>query len=768
MDALSSTLCSSDRCSFPRIPKTPPTTKPPPPPQPNFKSKPNLPLPATITHTSNALLSASAKSRPLDQTLSLLRLLPSRDTLTWNTALSACLRHRRPIAALRLFQQMLLQPSEPDELTLRSVLDASLAAGDLRLLLQLHAHIAKKRFESAVVNARLMGAYCELGLIDFARGVFDGYPRESVAYTVMSNGYVKAGRYEDALLLFVEMLERDGVDVDGYSFTCALRASAGIRCLLVGRQIHAQLVKVSNGGDVFVGTALVDMYVKCGERGFAEKAFADISEPSVVSWNALMTGGELESRDALALFFRMRDLGVRPDRVTFACLLRACKSDVGIGLVQQMHCLVVKSGEVEIDVYIGGALFKMYVDQGCVCEARRVFHEMGDKDTLAYNFAIEGCLHNGYRSEAVNLFHEALDIGLQINEATFTSLMVGVGCLTAGKQLHCLAVKFGFCNGENSEFIASALIRMYAEFLCLDDAIRLFERIQSPDVVTWTSLITGYSQNGESREALNLYKLMLLNELAVRPNNYTFASVLRSCEAEEGKQIHAQIVKSGESDLYISNGLLDMYAKCGYIEAAEILFNRMSNRDLPSWNAMITSLARHGYAEAAINVFHELLSCDKMAPNHITFMGLLSACNHRGLVDDGYRYFGLIEKPTIDHYACLIDLVGRTGRLKEARDLLERMPFEPNELIWSSVLSASSIHGDVEMAEYSAKHLLELNPTDSGTYVTLSNVYAAAKKWDEVKRIRKLMKDHSVRKVPGCSWLMVNGNTHLFSVTNGI
>ncbi|KAK1319328.1 Pentatricopeptide repeat-containing protein [Acorus calamus] len=656
MDTLSSTLCSSDHCSFPRIPKTPPTTKPPPP-QLNFKSKPNLPLPATITHTSNALLSASAKSRPLDQTLSLLRLLPSRDTLTWNTALSACLRHRRPIAALRFFQQMLLQPSEPDELTLRSVLDASLATGDLRLLLQLHAHIAKKRIESAVANTRLMGAYWKLGLIDFAREVFDGYPqRESVAYTVMSNGYMKAGRYEDALLLFVEMLERDGADVDGYSFTCALRASAGIWCLLVGRQIHAQLVKVSNGGDVFVGTALVDMYVKCGERGFPEKAFADILEPNVVSWNALMTGGELESGDALALFSRMRDLGVRPDRVTFACLLRACKSDVGIGLVQQMHGLVAKSGEVEIDVYIGGALFKMYIDQGCVCEARRVFHEMGDKDTLAYNLAIEGCLHNGYGSE-------------------------------------------------------------------------------------------------------------------VPPNNYTFASVLRSCEAEEGKQIHAQIVKSGakvESDLYISNGLLDMYAKCGYIEAAEILFNRMSNRDLPLWNAMITSLARHGYAEAAINMFHELLSCDKMAPNHITFMGLLSACNHRGLVDDGYRYFGLIEKPTIDHYACLIDLVGRTGRLKEARDLLERMPFEPNELIWSSLLSASSIHGDVEMAEYSGEHLLELNPKDSGTYVTLSNVYAAAQKWDEVKRIRKLMKDHSVRKVPGCSWLMVNGNTHLFSVTNGI
>ncbi|KAF5199237.1 Pentatricopeptide repeat-containing protein [Thalictrum thalictroides] len=625
-----------------------------------------------------------------------------------------------------------------------------------------------------IMSTHLINLYGEFGMVGFARNVFDEIPLRDldvIAFSSMMGCYNKAGEYYDALNMLRFLMEIDCLSPNEFVLTSALSASAGSFSLCVGRQTHAYIVKALLCSDVFVGTALINMYTKCNEGGCAKKAFLEIEKPNVVAWNAVLAG-EYNGEEVLMLFEKMwRELesGVSPDHVTFATVLRACK-DIDLFTVSQLHGLIMKIIGVQVDVFIGGALFNILVENGSVFDAKKVFDGIHGKDITSFNLAIRGFRRNGHREEAVKLFHEAIQVEMELNEDTLTSLLIKIGDLNEGKQLHSLATKLGFTGSREYDApIASSLLMMYADFQCLDDAIRLFNQIICPDLILCTSMISCFSLRGETEKALKFYAIMLSQGLAEPPNHYTFSTVLHSCAnlaaVEEGRQIHAQIIKSDaitKSDVYVSSALIDMYAKSGYVTEAKSIFNKMPERDLPAWNAMITGLAQHGHADTAIEVFQELLNLPNIEPNHITFLGILSACSHSGLVVEGHGYFNMIKEPTVNHYACFVDLLSRSGCLEEAVNLIEEMPFDPNEVIWSSLLSASAMYNNIDIGEYSAKKLLQLNPKDPGTYVTLSNIYAAAGRWQDVNRIRKLMNDRVVRKNPGHSWLNVKGKTHVF------
>ncbi|KAG1331834.1 pentatricopeptide repeat-containing protein [Cocos nucifera] len=750
----------------------------------------HLPSPTTISHPkpssspssqstpltirTNLFFSSAAKSHPLDRTLKLFHLLPARDTVTWNTAISATLRHGRPDSALRLFLHMLRSfSSAPCAITIRLVLKAVSESNNSEFLPQMHAFVFKLQgllssSELTVSNTCLLNLYLKFGFPELAHKLFCGIPHSDVeAFTCMLMGYAEAGQHAKALRIFKEMIENDQLVMNEHVYSCALHACAGIPFLFDGRQIHAQVIKSTMASNAFVGTSLVDMYTKSGDTESTKKAFLDISEPSVVSWNALIAGN-LSGEEVLQLFGRMRLSGISPDHVTFACVLRACKDILSIHTVQQLHGLIVKMMQVELDVFVGEGLFEVYMDLGCFNEAQKVFSGMVEKDDVAFNLLIQGYLKNGHGDEAVGLFLEALEMQIELSEVTMTSLLMTKG-LDQGKQFHSLVIKFGYCDGHCSLSMIGSLIRMYSEHHCLDDALRLFEQIHHPDLVLWTSLISGFSRSGKRQEAINLYARMVAEGSVEPPNHYTYATILSSCARlaalGEGRQIHAQIIKSDfnfEHDSFVASGLSYMYAKCGYLEESSRIFNEMPERDLASWNAMISSLAQHGFAEQAIEIFQELLKQNDIKPNHITFVGVLSACSRCGMVDEGYQYFKSIEEPTVDHYACVVDMFGRAGRLKEAMDVVGEMPFEANEHIWSSILSASRIHGNIELGEYSARRLLDMNPKDPGTYIALSNIYAAAGRWDDMKRVRKLMESRTDGRNPGLSWLRVNGQKYVF------
>ncbi|WOL12002.1 Pentatricopeptide repeat-containing protein [Canna indica] len=728
---------------------------------------------ASLTIRTNLFLSSAAKSKPIDHVLRLFHLLPARDTVTWNTAISACLHRRRADVALRLFLDMLLSSShEPDPITLSLVFRACSEEDDSRLLPQIHAYVLKlceqlTSSELTVLNTCLLNLYRNFGQVELAHMMFDKIPnKDVVAFTSMLMTYMEDGRHAEALRIFQEMVESDPCMPNEHAYTCALRACASMSALFDGRQIHALVLKSNMVTDVFAGTSLVDLYAKCGEVELARKAFSQISEPSVVSWNALLTG-KLDGEEGLQLFGRMRSSGVSPDHVTFANVLRACRDGVGIEEVRQLHGIARKMMEIELNRFVSSALFEAYLDHGCFTEAQKVFGEMAEKDDVSYNLAIQGYSRNGHALEAVDLFNECLKKGKELREVTISLIMKELGL---GKQLHAAIIKFG-CYGDcNCECLFKSLIRMYLDHHLLDDAISVAEQIPCQEFILWTSLISGLSRIGKGQIALKLYLRMLTEESVEPLNPYMFSALLSSCAQfaalEEGKQIHAQIIKLDSRvmcDSFVANSLLYMYAKCGFIEEAIRIFEDIPKRDLATWNAMISSLAQHGFAERAIEMFQELVDMKEVEPNDITYVAVLSACNHCGLLEKGYQYFRSIKEPTIDHYACLIDMFARAGRSKEAVDFVEGMPFEGNEHIWSSLLASSCAHGNIDLGEYTAKKLLQLNPTDSGIYIALSNLYALAGRWDDVEHVRKLMKSRADAKQPGLSWLRLNSQQFSFA-----
>lgn len=362
-----------------------------------------------------------------------------------------------------------------------------------------------------------------------------------------------------------------------------------------------------------------------------------------------------------------------------------------------------------------------------------------------------------------------LSDGLRPDQFTFASVLSACASLLDlrwGKKVHSHSIITGF---EKDVFVGSALVDMYIKCDNIDNAFKVFDKMPERNVVSWTAMMVGFAQKGYGDKALSHFSQM--HCAGMKPDELTFASVLSACASltalEQGKQVHVHIVRSGyEAFVGVSNALVTMYAKSGSIDDAEQVFKKMLVQDEVSWTALVVGYAHHGLAKEALEVFDEMLS-KGMSPDHVTFIGVLSACNHAGLIDEGCRYFDSMTKchqitPKVDHYACMIDLLGRSGRLNEAETLIDNMPFEPDATVWGALLSACRTHGNVDVGKRAAEKLFELEPRNAATYVQLSNTYAAAGRWDDAARVRRMMKERGVKKVAGCSWIEVKSKWHAF------
>eukprot|EP01018_Ginkgo_biloba_P025611 Gb_06576 [translate_table: standard] len=312
---------------------------------------------------------------------------------------------------------------------------------------------------------------------------------------------------------------------------------------------------------------------------------------------------------------------------------------------------------------------------------------------------------------------------------------------------------------------------MYSKCGLLKDARQMFDKMIERDRISWNSMIAGYAEHTHDEEALKLFEEM--QRVGFKPDHFTFSNVLSVCAAlaalGQGRHVHAQIISTGfESDVGVGNALVDMYAKCGSIEDARQVFDKMPKRNIISWNAMIVGYAQHGDGNETLVLFEQMQHAH-VKPNKITFVGILAACNHRGLVDEGRHHFdsmsidyGII--PEADHYSCMVGLLGRAGCLDEAEDLINKMPFEPDAVIWGGLLAACRLYNNMELGKRVAEYLFELEPQSSAAYVALSNIYASCGSWDYVAKMRKLMKDKVLKKEPGCSWIEVKNKVHVFIV----
>eukprot|EP01018_Ginkgo_biloba_P019749 Gb_26057 [translate_table: standard] len=413
----------------------------------------------------------------------------------------------------------------------------------------------------------------------------------------------------------------------------------------------------------------------------------------------------------------------------------------------------------------------MYARCGDIEDACQVFYSMSKRDVVSWTAMISGYSLHGHDEKALNLFSQMQRADMKPNELTFSSVLSSCASLAAlkqGEQVHAHIIRTGF---QSHVSVGNSLTTMYAKCGSIEPARQLFDKMPERDMVSLTAMIAGYAQHGNGEEALNIFSLM--HRLVLKPNNFTFIGVLSSCAIlaalREGKQLHADIIKTGyDSHISVGNTLVSFYAKCGSIENACQVFNTMPKKDVVSWNTIIKGYAQHGYGEEALQLFTEMQQTG-MKPDCITFVGVLCACSHAGLVDQGCRYFNSMSQdyclmPSLDHYGCMVDLFGRAGRLVEAEEFINNMPFEPDATVWGALLGACRIHKNLELGKCIAERLLELKPECPATHILLANMYAAAGRWNDAANVRKMMKDKGLKKQPGCSWIEVKNRVHSFLV----
>ncbi|XP_059431102.1 pentatricopeptide repeat-containing protein At2g22410, mitochondrial-like [Corylus avellana] len=543
-----------------------------------------------------------------------------------------------------------------------------------------------------------------------------------------------------------------------------------------------------------------------GDIDYARVLFSQIENPNTYIWNTMIRGYCKAKVPTMGFLFfrRMVRERVQMDRRSFVFALKACEQFCTVLDGESVHCCIWKMG-FDSDLVVRNGLVHFYATRRCLKLARKMFDETSLKDVVTWTSMIDGYTVHNCTDEALQLFNLMLLSDVEPNEVTMIAVLSACslkGDLSMGKSIHeyiqkknlnsslnlqnamlDMYVKCGslvaareiFDNMINRDvFSWTSMVNGYAKFGKLDLARKFFDDMPERNVISWSAMIAGYSQNNQPKEALKLFLDMVEAGLVAIEN--TLVCVLSACSQlgslDLGQWIHHYYInqKRIQLSLILANAFIDMYAKCGRIDAAAMIFNEMLERDLVSWNSMIVGYASHGHATKALSLFEKMISL-RFTPDEITFVGLLSACSHGGLVSEGREYFESMERnfgiePKVEHYACMIDLFGRVGLLEEAYELIAKMPMKASIAAWGALLNACRMHGNVEMAKLSAFKLLELDPEDSGIYSLLANICAHERRWGDVKMIRSMMRERGVKKTPGRSLIEIEGDFCEFLVAD--
>ncbi|XP_022867313.1 pentatricopeptide repeat-containing protein At5g40410, mitochondrial [Olea europaea var. sylvestris] len=452
-------------------------------------------------------------------------------------------------------------------------------------------------------------------------------------------------------------------------------------------------------------------------------------------------------------------------------LISAVSSSSSISSCKTFHARIFKSLNYE-DGFIGDRLVSVYTKLGFFEYAWNLFDEMPKKDLVSWNSLISGFSRKGELNYCLNSFHRMrFEMGLEPNEVSLICIISACterAAFCEGNYIHGLAIKTGLIVEIK---VVNSLINMYGKLGYLDMARQLFDAMPKPNLVSWNSIIIVLVQHGVFNEALEVFKVM--RRIDVKPDQATMVSLLQGCGdigvMKLAEVIHGYMLSAGlDENITIATSVLSVYAKSGRLDASCALFREMKNPDRIAWTAMIGGYAMHGYGREAIMCFDELIKIG-MKPDHVTFTHLLSACSHSGLVKEGKRYFEIMSsvygvEPRLDHYSCMVDLLGRSACLKDAYELIKRMPMEPNHGVWGALLNACRINKNVELGKEVAERLFTLDPSDRRNYVMLSSIYAAARQWKDASKVRALMKEREVARTPGCSFIEHRNMIHGFVV----
>ncbi|XP_062090370.1 pentatricopeptide repeat-containing protein At2g46050, mitochondrial [Humulus lupulus] len=555
----------------------------------------------------------------------------------------------------------------------------------------------------------------------------------------------------------------------------ALKISAKMGFICEGKQLHGHVVKLGLY-NLYLQNQILNVYVRCKELHNAHKVFGEMTVRSVVAWNTVISGvvderSKCKSSSLLGFVYFKRmllEMG-RPDDITFNILLRSCivLHDVQTGL--QLHCFIVKLG-FGSNCFVGTAIVDWYAKCGFVEDARHAFDYVLFKDLVLWNVMVYCYASNCFTNGAIQVFNFMQSENVKGDEFTFSSLinLCGTpGSCQLGKQIHGIVIRKSF---DLDVLVATALIDMYSKNENIVDARKVFDTMAIRNRVSWNTMIVGYGQHGDSKKAIKLFRQMLQDGFS--QDELTLSSIFSSCSnagvSTELMQIHALSIKFGfHSFLSTVNAMINAYSKCGNIVGAFLCFSLAEERNLFTWTSIICAYAFHGLAEEAMECFEKMLTCG-LIPDRITFLGVLSACSHGGLIDKGYQYYEMMTKkyqilPDSEHYTCLVDLVGRAGLLDEALNILSWIPNEAEKNALGAFLGACKIHGNLRLAEWAAEKLFALEPNVPMNYTIMSNIYSSKGCWTDVANIRKMMRRNCDLKSPGFSWVEVAGEVHTFA-----
>ncbi|XP_057813125.2 pentatricopeptide repeat-containing protein At2g13600 [Cryptomeria japonica] len=538
----------------------------------------------------------------------------------------------------------------------------------------------------------------------------------------------KEGRLKEALQI---LLTTHNPCVDSSIYLHLLQICIAKNALPEGKQIHSLI----NGSQfkpakyAFLQNKLINMYDKCGSVEDARNVFNKMEQPNKFSWNMIIASHRSHGfpQEAINLFYQMQRTAVHPDQFTFSTILSVCADMASLKHGSQIHGKVIRC-RFQSDIIVVNSLIDMHLKCGSVVKARELFDKMPQRDTVSWNVIMTGYAQNGRLDEASRLFKEMP----QRNVASWNGLITG-----------------------------------YAKDGLLHEALRLLREIPQPNVVSWNAVIVGYARSGPAEKALEMIREMQLAGL--NSDSTTFISILPACAKlgalEQGMEVHRKIIENGFLSDAVATAMIDMYAKCGNIQKAHALFDKMKHPDVTSWTAIISGYAMDGSSKDALKLF-ELMRHSGTNPDDVSFLCVLFACSHSGLVDEGCTYFNSMTDsycimPALDHYTCMIDLLSRAGYLEEALNFVIKMPIKPDLVVWMSLLGACRSHKNIGFGEFVATILIDLEPQTSAPFVLLSNIYAEVGRWGDVRKVRNLMKARGIRKIPGCSWTEAQKLVHV-------